>query len=343
MEQEEVEEMSEISTQPQNGSEDEDFDEKADLLNTFLDLEELDTDLYRSTHQLRGRKAHNRVYGGQVVGQALMAAHRTIDSEFKAHSLHCNFLYAADADRPLLYQVSRIRDGRSFATRLVRAKQGGRAIFSSSISFQKIEPDSITHQQRIPDVPPPEECEDAQDFLRRLIADPKTVSVEGQRAAEAYQQVLDFPKTFRIKFIKPRAYVQGALDEPMKFAVWVKNNALLGEVEHIHHCVAAFISDIAPIGTPIAIHAAKGFRLGMAASLDHSMWIHHHDFKIDDDWVLYETESTIAAACRALIHGKMWTRDGRMVLSSTQEILIRGQRDDEPVGQKKRSDSTFLR
>ncbi|CAJ0575835.1 unnamed protein product, partial [Mesorhabditis spiculigera] len=300
-------------------------EDKSELLETFLKLEELDVDFYRSTHLLRGRKENNRVYGGQVVGQALMAAHRTIDHhDFKVHSLHCNFLYAADADRPLLYQVTRIRDSRSFATRLVRARQGGKDIFSTSISFQKIEPDSITHQQAMPDVPPPEECENAQDFWKRMILEPATVSEEGKRAAEAYRKVLDFPETFLIKFINPKMYIVDApADRPMKFACWVKNKAIIGEDEHLHHCIAAFISDIAPIGTPIGAHAANNkFRL------DHSMWIHRHDFRIDDDWVLYETESTIAAASRALIHGKMWTRDGRMVLSSSQEILVRGQRDD---------------
>ena len=101
----------------------------------------------------------------------------------------------------------------------------------------------------------------------------------------------------------------------------------LGPGGPVHQCVAAFISDVAPVGTPIAAHAASGFQLGMAASLDHTMWFHRPDFRIDDDWVLYETESTIAAGGRALIHGKMWTRDGRLVLSTAQEILVRGQRE----------------
>ncbi|KAF8381877.1 hypothetical protein PRIPAC_71019, partial [Pristionchus pacificus] len=303
--------------------------EKLDLFKTFLKLEEIDTDLYRSTHQLRGRKSHNRVYGGQVVGQALMAAQATMSEGLHVHSLHSNFLYQADADRPIVYEVSRIRDGRSFCTRLVRARQGGVCVFSTSISYQRDEPDAICHQTPMPTVPTPDECEDIGNFMHRLMNDPSTVSAEGQRAAVAYQQVLDFPRTFQIRFITPREYINVPLDKPMKFACWVKSNTPIGDDKHLHHCVAAFISDVTPVGTPIGAHAARGFKLGMAASLDHSMWIHRHDFRIDTDWLLYETESTVAAGSRALIHGKMWTRDGRMVISSTQEILIRGEKAQE--------------
>ncbi|CAD5231227.1 unnamed protein product [Bursaphelenchus okinawaensis] len=118
-------------------------------------------------------------------------------------------------------------------------------------------------------------------------------------------------------------------DEPANEVCWVKSLTPLGDDEHLHHCVAAFISDVAPVGTPLFANAAAGFRLGMAASLDHSMWIHRLDFRIDNDWVLYETESPVAAASRALIHGKMWTRDGRLVLSTAQEILLREDRANE--------------
>ncbi|CAI4227366.1 unnamed protein product [Auanema sp. JU1783] len=305
------------------------INDKTDLLDTFLKLEELDTDLYRSTHQLRGRKAHNRVYGGQVVGQALMAANRTVDKGLFAHSLHCYFIQQADAERPLVYEVSRVRDGRSFSTRLVKARQNGQTVCTCSVSYQKMEEDSISHQQQIPSVPPPEDCEDSKDFMNRLINNPATVSEQGKRAVAAYQQILDIPKTFQVRLITPQKYVQVPLNQPMKFACWVKNNTEIGDDEQLHHCVAAFISDVAPVGTPIAAHAAAGFKLGMAASLDHTMWFHRPDFKIDNDWVLYETESTIAAGGRALIHGKMWTRDGRLVLSTAQEILVRGQKKDK--------------
>uniref|UniRef100_A0A914CUG9 Peptidase S54 rhomboid domain-containing protein n=1 Tax=Acrobeloides nanus TaxID=290746 RepID=A0A914CUG9_9BILA len=283
-----------------------------------------------STHQLPGRKDGRRIYGGQVVGQALMAANRTIDQIFHPHSLHCQFIYPADKDRPLIYEVTRVSDGRSFCTRLVKAIQNGKTVFTTLISFQKIEPDSISHSEPMPEVPSPEECESSTEFFNRILNNPDTISKEGIRAVSEYKKVLDMPDLlFSVKMITPRKYIQVPLDRPMKFAIWVKSNALLGDDEHLHHCVAAFISDVAPIGTPLFAHAGAGFKLGMAASLDHTMWIHRPDFRIDEDWVLYETESTIAAGGRALIHGKMWTRDGRMVLSTAQEIVIRG--EHEPI------------
>jgi len=258
-----------------------------------------------------------------------MAASRTVDAQFHPHSLHCYFLYAADKDKPLIYDVIKVRDGRSFCTRFVRAIQGGKTIFTASISFQVIEPDSIAHQAQMPDVPPPDQCEKWADFKHRVLHEPDTISEGGRLALKAYGQVLDLPEVFALKLITPREYIKMPTDRPMKFACWVKSNADIGDDKYLHHCVAAFVSDIAPIGTPIAAHAAAGFRLGMAASLDHSMWIHRHDFRIDNDWLLYETESTVAAASRALIHGKMWTRDGRMVLSTCQEIMVRAQREEE--------------
>uniref|UniRef100_A0AC34F5T2 Acyl-CoA thioesterase n=1 Tax=Panagrolaimus sp. ES5 TaxID=591445 RepID=A0AC34F5T2_9BILA len=159
-----------------------------------------------------------------------------------------------------------------------------------------------------------------------LLDHPETVSPEGVLAVDAYRKVLDLPNIFKVKMITPKKYLHAALDKPLKFALWVRSHATIGDDKHLHHCVAAFISDIAPVGTPIVPHAACGFRLGMAASLDHSMWIHHPDFRIDNDWLLYETESTVAAGGRALIHGKMWSRDGRLVLSTAQEIVVRAEK-----------------
>uniref|UniRef100_A0A7E4VF46 Acyl-CoA thioesterase II n=1 Tax=Panagrellus redivivus TaxID=6233 RepID=A0A7E4VF46_PANRE len=316
-----------MSTDKDTGSGSAEHGETRDeLLRTFLNLEEIDVNLYRSTHQLPGRKDGRRVYGGQVVGQALMAAVKTVEPEFHPHSIHCQFIFAGDVARPLVYEVDRIRDGKSFCSRLVKAKQNGKTIFTTMISFQLVEPDSIRHQASMPDVPPPEDCEEAMDFFKRLLEHPETISPEGKLAVDAYRKVLDLPGIFRTKIVTPKKYLHVPLDKPMKFAIWVRSNTTIGNDDHLHHCVAAFISDVAPVGTPIIPHAGQGFRLGMAASLDHSMWLHHFDFRVDDDWLLYETESTVSAGGRALIHGKMWTRDGRMVLSTAQEILIRAEK-----------------
>ncbi|CAD5233660.1 unnamed protein product [Bursaphelenchus xylophilus] len=300
-----------------------------DLVDTFLKLKHINRNVFSSTHQLPGRKDGHRVYGGQVVGQALMAANNTIDPSFHPHSLHCQFLAPADKSIPIVYEVTRVRDGRSFATRLVQAKQHKSTVFTTSISFQKMEPDSIRHEPEMPNVPPPEECEDVRTLLKRMLDDPRSISPEGKLAVAQYRRVLELPDIFGIKVITPRKYINMPTNRPMKFAIWVRSLTPLGDDEHLHHCVAAFISDVAPVGTPLFANAAAGFRLGMAASLDHSMWIHRPDFRIDNDWVLYETESPIGAASRALIHGKMWTRDGRLVLSTAQEILLREERSLE--------------
>uniref|UniRef100_A0A914PDS5 Acyl-CoA thioesterase-like N-terminal HotDog domain-containing protein n=1 Tax=Panagrolaimus davidi TaxID=227884 RepID=A0A914PDS5_9BILA len=145
----------------------EEVEELDELLKTFLNLEEIDVNIYRSTHLLPGRKDGRRVYGGQVVGQALMAANNTISSEFHPHSLHCQFIAPGDISRPIIYDVTRIRDGKSFCSRLVKALQNGTIIFTMIISFHISEPDSIKHQEPIPELSPPDECEDATDFFKR--------------------------------------------------------------------------------------------------------------------------------------------------------------------------------
>ncbi|KAI6180455.1 Rom-5 [Aphelenchoides besseyi] len=297
-----------------------------DLLKTFLKLKSLGNDKFCSTHQLPGKKNGRRVYGGQVVGQALMAANATAPPGFHCHSLHCNFLAAADKDIPINYTVIRARDGRSFCSRLVQAHQKDTCVFTAQISFHVEEADSISHSPEMPKLPPPEDCESSTAFFQRLIENPDSVSEGGKKAAEAYRQILHLPELFDVRIIKPREFVHMPTNRPMKFAIWVRCNAEMGDANfRVHHCIAAFISDCAPVGTPICANAAAGFQLGMAASLDHSMWIHRQSFRMDQDWLLYETESTVGAGGRALIHGRMWAR-GELVLSTAQEILVRGER-----------------
>jgi acyl-CoA thioesterase-2 len=176
------------------------------------------------------------------------------------------------------------------------------------------------------DIPPPDECDDASVFIERYFNNPQALSAEGRLALEAYRKVLDFPTTFDIKIVNARKNIQVDIGGPLKSQVWIKARQLLGPNASLHHCVAAFISDITPIGTPIGAHAGTGFQLGMAASLDHSMWLHRPDRLRMDEWVFYETISTAAAGARALIHGQMWSRDGLLLLSTSQEILVRAQR-----------------
>ncbi|KAI6204627.1 Rom-5 [Aphelenchoides besseyi] len=278
-----------------------------DLLKTFLKLKSLGDDKFWI--------------------QALMAANATAPPGFHCHSLHCNFLAAADKDIPINYTVIRARDGRSFCSRLVQAHQKDSCVFTAQISFHVEEADSICHSPEMPKLTAPEECESSTAFFKRLIDNPDSVSEGGKKAAEAYRQILHLPEVFDVRIITPREFVHMPTNRPMKFALWVRCNAKMGDANfRVHHCIAAFISDCAPVGTPICANAAAGFQLGMAASLDHSMWIHRQSFRMDEDWLLYETESTVGAGGRALIHGRMWTRKGELVLSTAQEILVRGER-----------------
>jgi acyl-CoA thioesterase 8 len=294
----------------------EDF--KQDIMRTFLDLEKLDVNLYRSKHLMPGMPSSRRVYGGQVIGQALVAASETVPSVFHPHSLHCYFIKAGDKDIPILYHVDRVRDGRSFCTRFVKAVQEGESIFTCQLSFHKEEEHSITHQHVMPNVPPPEECPDAADIFRSHLEDP---DLSPERKAKLKERLNQIPSTFDMRPTNVDAFLRVKATEPY-YCLWVKAKGPLGADVRLHHCAASFISDSTMIATALLPHAAAGFQMGMVLSLDHSIWFHRFKFAIDD-WMLYETESTIAAASRAFINGRLWSQDGTLVLSTAQEGLIR--------------------
>ncbi|TPX33645.1 hypothetical protein SmJEL517_g03530 [Synchytrium microbalum] len=301
------------------------------LIEEELDLELIDVDLYRSKRLWRPSRARG-VFGGQVVGQALGAATRTLDPKFHVHSLHAYFLLPGDSRIPIIYVVDRIRDGKSFATRSVAAKQRGRVIFQALVSFQVPEKSILSHQIPMPQVPEPEMVPSQEDNMRKLLEDPK--------AAKLHKMVrmrLDEPLP-----IEYRDIVGGETYEPVvsrntgsgqskggaKRMLWMKSKGRLPDDMSYHHCAVAYCSDHYLLGTAMLQHnvsfsESSNPRLTIVASLDHTLWF--HDVFRADDYLLYIMESSWTGGGRAMMYGRIYTRDGRLVVSCAQEGLLRAE------------------
>ncbi|MDX2158084.1 MAG: acyl-CoA thioesterase II [Hyphomicrobiaceae bacterium] len=278
-----------------------------DALIQLLDLERLEENLYRG----RGPSAGwQRVYGGQVLGQALVAAVRTVPDDRLAHSAHAYFLLAGDPLAPIVYDVERIRDGGSFTTRRVKAIQHGRAIFAMSVSFQKSE-ESLDHGSPMPDVPPPEALPTEKDLLARLLPHlPDNMRSYWERERPIELRIVDASRYFERK---PRAPLQ---------SVWMRATGRLPDTPALHQCVLAYASDFTLLDTALIAHGRMSFESDIQlASLDHAMWF-HRPFRADE-WMLYVQDSPSAYGARGLCRGSVFSRDGRLVASTAQEGLVR--------------------
>lgn len=274
----------------------------------LLDLEQIETNIFRGMSPSDGWQ---RVYGGQVIGQALVAASRTVEDEARsAHSLHGYFLRPGDSTIPILYSVDRIRDGRSFTTRRVVAVQRGEAIFSMSVSFQVLER-GLEHQNQIPDVPPPEACIDLQ-ALRR------------QHSASTTQNILDQanqPQPIELKFVESFNEFNPNPAPPIQH-VWVKTSGKMPKNYRLNQCLLAYASDLTLLDTSYRPHGI-GWRNDkfQVASLDHSMWF-HKPF-LTDEWMLYQQDSPFAGGARGFSRGTIFNTKGDLIASVAQEGLIR--------------------
>ena len=274
----------------------------------LLDLEQIETNIFRGMSPSDGWQ---RVYGGQVIGQALVAASRTVEDEARsAHSLHGYFLRPGDTTIPILYSVDRIRDGRSFTTRRVVAVQQGEAIFSMSVSFQVLER-GLEHQNQIPDVPPPEACIDLQ-ALRR------------QHSASTTQDILDQanqPQPIELKFVESFNEFNPNPAPPIQH-VWVKTSGKMPKNYRLNQCLLAYASDLTLLDTSYRPHGI-GWRNDkfQVASLDHSMWF-HKPF-LTDEWMLYQQDSPFAGGARGFSRGTIFNTKGDLIASVAQEGLIR--------------------
>jgi acyl-CoA thioesterase-2 len=277
----------------------------------ILDLEPLDMNLFRGRSPQAGWQ---RVFGGQVIGQALVAAVRTVDASRPPHSMHAYFLLPGDPKVPIIYDVDRIRDGKSFTTRRVTARQHGHPIFSMLVSFHTDEP-GLEHQAKMPQVPPPEQLPNEADMRKAMLAtmpDPVRRYYERERPIEL--RPVEFDR------YGGKKYPDG------RFHVWIRATSRLPDDLAIHQCVLAYASDMTLLDAALAPHGRTLFENQfMAASLDHALWL-HRPFRADD-WLLYAQDSPNLHGSRGFSRGLIFTRDGTLVASVAQEGLVRQRRE----------------
>jgi acyl-CoA thioesterase II len=278
----------------------------ADFLD-LLDLEPLEVNIYRGTNRDIGS---GRVFGGQVLAQALVAARRTVEGPRDAHSLHGYFILPGDMEAPIVYFVDRLRDGKSFTTRAVTAIQHGRAIFNMSVSFH-VEEEGIVHQAAMPEVPSPEGLPSELDLIReRAHLIPERV-----RGVYTQDRPIDIRPVDPIDPFSPEARA------PIKH-FWFRAQDTVDGPHLAHQAVLAYASDYGLLGSALLPHrmSVQSPRL-QAASLDHAMWFHRR-FRADD-WLLYEMESPTTGGARGFTRGSIFTRSGDLIASVAQEGLLR--------------------
>ena len=275
----------------------------------LLDLEPLEVNLFRGQSRDLGGKS---VYGGQVIGQALVAAARTVEGA-APHSLHAYFLRPGDMAQPIVYEVDRVRDGRSFTARRVQAIQHGQPILSMIASFQKPE-GGLEHQLPMPDVPAPEQLEFAH-VLRRRWAEQHAPLPERVEAALTRDLAIEF------KPVKPWNPLEPEKREPVQH-IWLRAAGRLPDDPLLHTCVLAYATDFNLLSTALLPHGKTWFGPEMiVASIDHALWF-HREVRVDD-WLLYAMDSPTAQAARGFSRGCIFDRHGRLVCSVTQENLMR--------------------
>ncbi|MGN7999651.1 acyl-CoA thioesterase [Sphingomonas sp. 22176] len=276
-------------------------------LTALLDVETLDTDLYRGARQPGGV---GRVFGGQVIAQALQAAQRSVEDGKVAHSLHAYFMRPGDENHPILYRVVRDFEGRSFANRRVIAMQKGKPILNMAASFQ-LRAEGLHHQDAMPDVPPPEELRSEAE-LREEIRD---------QIPEKFKRFFLRARPIEIRPVHPRNWSQPEPREPRQYS-WFRVIAPLPDEPALHRAMLAYASDMTLLGTCMLPHGVSWMSGQVqTASLDHALWL-HEPFRFDE-WLLYATDSPWAGHTRGFNRGSIYARDGRLVASVTQEGLIR--------------------
>lgn len=271
-------------------------------LSDILDIEQLEVNHFRGVSPHNGQ---TRVFGGQVIGQALAAASRTVENR-KIHSLHSYFLLGGDPNVPIIFEVDRIRDGGSFTTRRVIAIQHGEAIFSMGVSFHKNE-EGFSHQTPMPETPAPETLP-SEDQLKPLMP-------------EHMQRFWLFNRPVELRPVDLEAYVKTGKAGPHQ-RIWMRVKETLPDDRMLHQCALAYASDYTLLNAAVLTQGLVPFDPAyMMASLDHSIWF-HRDFHADE-WLLYVQDSPSAQGARAFCKGSIYTRDGVLAASVAQEGLIR--------------------
>ncbi|WP_279111291.1 acyl-CoA thioesterase [Bartonella apis] len=275
---------------------------------SILDLEKIDQNLFRGQS---GNSRWQRVFGGHVIAQALVAAHRSVAPDRFIHSLHAYFIRPGDPDRPIIYEVEPLRDGRSFSVRRVVAKQNGVAILSFSSSFQVDEP-GLDYQRPMPKNLPQPETLSGEHAIDQAIL---------ESAPENIRNYWNEQRPFLIRPIDLEDYLTRDKHQPVQ-RCWFKLNGKVASTRSLNSALLAYLSDMTLLDTSLIVHGLSIFTPGLIpASLDHSMWF-HRSFSLDD-WMLYDIESPNTHGARGLSEGYIYTRDGKLIASVAQEGLIR--------------------
>ena len=270
----------------------------------LLDLERLEDNLFRGESRDVGAP---QVFGGQVLGQALVAASRTVEDR-QVHSLHAYFLRRGDLNVPIVFEVDRSRDGGSFTSRRVVAIQHGQPILTMSASFQVVEP-GLDHHSPMPQAPPPEELKDLGEIEAALL----------ERVPHKVSGYFRNQRPFEFRAVNPREYLDPAKRAPER-QIWFRVVGRLPDDQALHRCLLTYVSDYHLLATATLPHGVTFLELQLA-SIDHAIWF-HRDLRVDE-WLLYAIESPSASGARGFCRGSIYTQDGRLVASVAQEGLIR--------------------
>ena len=274
---------------------------------SILDLEPLEVNLFRGNSP---KTSWQRVFGGQVIGQAMVAACRTVEGRLP-HSLHCYFILPGDPQIPIIYQVERLRDGKSYSTRRVTAIQHGNAIFSIMVSFHAEEEGAFDHQDKMPDVPPPE----------KLTAEEVAKQPMFKEMPDFIRRYYESDRPIELRPVELGRYFGQKIDDG-RIHVWIRTAAKLPDDPALHMCALAYASDFSLLDAVMARYGRTLFdRRMMPASLDHAMWF-HRPFRADE-WLLYAQDSPSAQDGRGLTRGLIFKPDGTLVASVAQEGSVR--------------------
>jgi acyl-CoA thioesterase-2 len=281
----------------------------------ILDLEKLEENLFRGRSPQVGWQ---RVFGGLVIAQALIAAQNTVE-RVAAHSLHAYFLLGGDPAVPIVYQVEHLRDGRSFAARRVHAIQHGRVIFTLAASFHNAEP-GLEHAFPPTDAPAPEDLPDEGEFIAR----------HGANMPDPILRYFQRERPIEMRPIDASRYVSRGQGEDLTQKIWVRASAPLPDDPGLHRAVLAYLSDLTLLDTSLVAHGLSVFHPTIQpASIDHALWL-HRPFRADE-WMLYVQDSPNAFGALGFARGAIYARDGALIASVAQEGLIRQRRDAAKV------------
>ncbi|KAE9420337.1 hypothetical protein Angca_004932, partial [Angiostrongylus cantonensis] len=302
-----------------------------DYAKRFFVFEQVEQDVFRtSTLTTLHQGSSEAAYGGLIFAQALAAAENTVEEKYKPHAMHSFFLLNVNTSLPVHYHVRRVRDGRSYCTRTVETVQEGKIVFILQVSFNIVEPDSVVHQDMMPNITSWNELKSMGENIRNLRAEITEGRIRLKPSAERHMRAYEDRTNQRNRDLFEirhhsidRLMGIGEPSNCRTFYSWMKTWGVLGGCEKLHRYLLAYISDATMAGSASRPHLINDFNPSMVFSLDHNVWMHQHLMRADQ-WMLFENTSTVAGRGRAFTTGKLWNEDGVLLLSCTQEIVIRG-------------------